>query len=873
MIRQQRPAGFGVTASTLLVACLLAGGCSSPDDPADTSDATSNADAAPDTADATVAADGQQGDVSVDAGTDSTASDGAGDDATADGSTDAAASNQCSADKDCDGFAGPCVKVRCGSAGFCVVEQIADGTACDDGAPCTVLDRCDGGSCKGTPGGCDCKSDADCKALDDDLCDGTLTCMSGGADGSLCVPAPDSAVTCTASPDPCAPSACAPKTGACVATPSDNGAPCDDGDACTVDTTCQAGSCVGLGICPCTVDADCKDDDLCDGTSVCDSKTNTCVLDKGSVVVCPSVDDTACNKNTCDPKTGACAMQPASGGTGCDDGDPCTDGDFCDGTSCKSGQSICGCTVDADCASKEDGNLCNGTLYCDLLAAPPVCKVHPLTLVSCGASDGGACSSQVCQPKTGACAAVAAPLGTPCDDGNACSKDDTCKDGACKPGLDNCPCKIDSDCAAHDPNNPCVGSLYCDTSLSEPSCKINPATVPFCDPADDTACLANRCEPKTGGCVMAPRAEGASCDADGSPCTLGDVCKAGKCVAGPNVCSCEADADCAAKDDANVCNGTLYCNKSATPYRCEINPKTVVTCPTAVGACKAAVCDAGTGLCGVQNVADDTGCDADGNPCTVGDVCTGGVCTPGPAACGCITDADCAAKDDGNLCNGTSYCDKSAAPFVCKEKPDSAVVCGTANDTACSKNTCAKATGACSMQPVDENTPCDDGQNCTVSDRCKSGVCTGGPSVCACENDAACAALDDGNPCNGTLFCDKSALPYACRIAPSSVITCPSLDLPCASMQCDPKSATCIAQPKGAQGGSCDDDDACTVNTTCQGTACTNGKPISCEDANPCTLDQCIASSGCAHVPITGPACFAGEVSGFCVQGDCKAVN
>lgn len=177
------------------------------------------------------------------------------------------------------------------------------------------------------------------------------------------------------------------------------------------------------------------------------------------------------------------------------------------------------------------------------------------------------------------------------------------------------------------------------------------------------------------------------------------------------------------------------------------------------------------------------------------------------------------------------------------------------------------------MKSVDENTPCDDGLNCTVSDRCKSGICTGGPSVCACENDAACAELDDGNPCTGTLFCDKSSLPYACKVAPSSIISCPSIDQPCTSMQCDPKSATCIAQPKGTEGGNCDDGDACTVNTKCQGTACTSGQPVGCEDANPCTLDRCIASTGCAHVPITGPACIKGQTPGFCELGTCKAAQ
>jgi hypothetical protein len=33
-----------------------------------------------------------------------------------------------------------------------------------------------------------------------------------------------------------------------------------------------------------------------------------------------------------------------------------------------SGTNICSCAVDLDCAGQEDGNLCNGTLFCDKTA-------------------------------------------------------------------------------------------------------------------------------------------------------------------------------------------------------------------------------------------------------------------------------------------------------------------------------------------------------------------------------------------------------------------------------------------------------------------------------------------------------------------------
>ena len=89
----------------------------------------------------------------------------------------------------------------------------------------------------------------------------------------------------------------------------------------------------------------------------------------------------ACQDYVCQKTTGQCANQPSADGT------DCTDGLACDGT-----------------ADKCAGGAC-----------------HPTgTPVSCPAT-GNPCMVNACTEPNGSCVAAAAPSGTACDDGNACT--------------------------------------------------------------------------------------------------------------------------------------------------------------------------------------------------------------------------------------------------------------------------------------------------------------------------------------------------------------------------------------------------------------------------------------------------------------------
>ena len=263
----------------------------------------------------------------------------------------------------------------------------------------------------------------------------------------------------------------------------------------------------------------------------------------------------------------------------------------------------------------------------------------------------------------------------------------------------------------------------------------------------------------------------------------------------------------------------------------------------------------------------------DGDACTAGDACAGGACVPGPQACGCEEDSDCAAQEDGDACNGTLFCNKVAWPYKCSVDPKTVVSCSTSGDTPCAKTVCDPKTGSCNLQAVAGSAPCDDGNPCTMSDVCSGGTCQAGANLCTCASTADCAAKEDGNACNGTLVCDKASFPFKCVVDPLTVVVCPSGDdTVCATNTCSPATGQCamVAVPDGAF---CTDNNACTTKDACAKGSCV-GIPENCSDGNVCTSDDCAPASGCTHSAVAGPcedgnACTLGDLcsSGSCVSG------
>jgi hypothetical protein len=249
---------------------------------------------------------------------------------------------------------------------------VPNGTACDDGQPCTQTDTCQNGACVGSnpvictasdqchvagtcnpaTGACSNPSIADGTAcVDGDACTQTDSCQAGvctGGNPVTCVPLDQCHTAGT----------CNPATGICT-NPMLDGPSCNDGNACTQTDVCQVGVCVGTnpvvctasdqchvagtcdsltGLCSNPAAADgttCSDGSLCTQTDTC--QAGTCV--GGNPVVCLAQDQ--CHSAACNPSTGACSSPAKANGTSCNDGSRCTRSETCQAGVCSNGIGTC----------------------------------------------------------------------------------------------------------------------------------------------------------------------------------------------------------------------------------------------------------------------------------------------------------------------------------------------------------------------------------------------------------------------------------------------------------------------------------------------------------------------------------------------------
>ena len=494
----------------------------------------------------------------------------------------------------------------------------------------------------------------------------------------------------------------------------------------------------------------------------------------------------------------ACATAPD--GTLCDDGNACTTNDACVNGACVGG----------------------AALVCD---------------------DGNVCTDDSCDPVQG-CRFLENSV--PCDDGNACTTNDTCAGGACVGGAPpNCDdgngCTDDScdavqGCRHVNNTNPCNDGDACTTNDTCLGGTCVGGAPPSCD--DGNICTTDACDPAVG-CTHTNN--NVICN-DGDACTGNDVCLDGACGGTPINC-----------DDGNVCTDDS--------------------------------CDPATGCRHLNNT---NPCD-DSHACTSGDVCAGGICggTPIPGCIECTTSSQC---NDGNGCT-TDFCQGGVCVFVNNTDPcDDGNACTTndicaggacvggpppdCNDgNGCTDDSCLPASGCVH---VDNANPCDDGNACTTGDACAGGVCLGGPppvcddgNVCtddSCDPVQGCvftnnhAACSDGNACTTNDTCSGGVC------VGGSPLVCDDGNV-CTDDSCDPIQGCRFLDNSGP----CDDGSACTTNDICSGGACVGGAPPNCDDGNGCTDDSCDAVQGCRHVNNTN-SCDDGmfcTVEDVCTNGEC----
>ncbi len=240
------------------------------------------------------------------------------------------------------------------------------------------------------------------------------------------------------------------------------------------------------------------------------------------------------------------------------------------------------------------------------------------------------------------------------------------------------------------------------------------------DEVDDLLpCERPLCDKHLSICVAGPKSPGETCD-DGNSCTTDTTCTLdGACVGKKVHC-----------DDGNICT-TDFCFPDSG---CVFQPN--------------------------DNVCDD------GNSCTKNDRCSNQACVGEVSPeCTCIVDSDCNTFNDNNKCNGTVKC----LFGTCKVPASSVVVCPEAGNNPCRKAACVPSTGECTQIVMEDGRPCDDGNECTIGDLCKAGVCVGSaPKSCddgngcttdtcdtatGCRNDFSLMPCDDKDPCTQNDFC------------------------------------------------------------------------------------------------------------------------
>ncbi|MDP7040119.1 MAG: hypothetical protein QGI45_13240, partial [Myxococcota bacterium] len=279
---------------------------------------------------------------------------------------------------------------------------------------------------------------------------------------------------------------------------------------------------------------------------------------------------------------------------------------------------------------------------------------------------GDPCLGVVCQTPPNACylaqgtcqdGGCAYPLqnDVACDDGNACTVDESCSEGQCLGTAivcDNPPspicvdgehrkvwqpqgtCQSDTGACAYVSNE-----QFCPFGCDNGSCAVDPCVDMSCDAPPSAQCYEASGICSDGICSY-DFVDG-ECD-DSDACTLSDTCENGACSGLPMVCDSAPSSMCASEETLIVYDQ----NGSCAEGQCEYNTN-------------ALSCD-------------------DNNSCTTNDYCADGVCHhEDPLAC----------EDDGNSCT-REYCDPETG---CERELLSDVDCVTTSSD-CPYGTCVEGT-------------------------------------------------------------------------------------------------------------------------------------------------------------------------------------
>ena len=744
-----------------------------------------------------------------------------------------------------------------------VCEHVADATnECSDGDDCTHLDKCEEGLCAGES--YECETELTCA---ENLCDGDGGCVLQVAAGSCVI-----GDVCyeTAQPEPNSGGClrCIPANSQFAFTPDPNGATCTDNSPCTLDDKCQAGQCLGAPvICDdevyCTKDScdpdsgQCKFeviDDFCLIDGICQQADASPGGEHGDCQSCqplasnsdwtwtnedgPCDDLSPCSAaSTC--KVGQCVPT----GPLCDDGlactlDQCTEANQCeyallagfcliDGVCHSAGAFQSGSGGCAECDPQEDGYswtlggidvACNDGDLCTVNDACLDGECHG-TPKNC--DDGKYCTQDACEPVSGQCSNIR--------DAGFCIIEDKCRETGTTPLGKDAACLVcDADVSAFqwvpqnedsacDDLSPCTLQSICDNG----ECV---AVGALCDDANE--CTVDVCTGEQQ-CVHTNKDDQTACQSDGVGCT-DDVCVDGECKHPMQPDSCHIEGICRSGGEAHPDNFCLACVPVMPTKWSSVNEG--LECAdglwcTVDDICMDGICAGPPRVCSEDPcntpqcledskecvvVAKEEGeaCD-DGDPCTIADQCSAGLCEG--------ADKDCSPLADGNQCL-YAFCNPNSQP-----EP-----------------------GQCAVEPYQADHPCDDGLYCTTGEMCDGeGDCAGAvPRDCDifgqcvggyCDEELAqCVSepKEDNSPCNSdSNGCTDGDYCLGQQCKPGLAPSCSHVADTCNNASCvstGPDTYSCVPQPKG-EGTPCDDGKFCIEGETCDGLGdCGKGLPKDC---------------------------------------------
>ncbi|MCB9730845.1 MAG: hypothetical protein H6744_19920 [Deltaproteobacteria bacterium] len=183
---------------------------------------------------------------------------------------------------------------------------------------------------------------------------------------------------------------------------------------------------------------------------------------------------------------------------------------------------------------------------------------------------------------------------------------------------------------------------------------------------------------------------------------------------------------------------------------------------------------------------------------------------------------------------------------------------------------------SCEGQPA--GSPCDDGDPCTLDDRCQSGICAGGEND-PCDAEGPCRAgtcqagvgcvysdVPDATSCDVACYGQATCQSGKCQPVTSTRVVCPASTDPCvAQWGCEAATGACTLPIPAPEGTTCDlDADKCSLDA-CDGAGncVASGQTETCAAANaksPCWTWTCTAKTGCIQTLfVEGISCSDGN--------------